>query len=772
MNGNEIQAEGFKGEHNPPELNGSEEETEHVLVAEELSKSDMRVDMTERTLAEDVKANLAAIIESSDDAIVSKNLNGIITSWNRGAERIFGYAAQEAIGQPVTMLMPPDRVDEEPGILQRIRRGEKIDHYETIRRRKDGTLLNISLTVSPIIDANGRVIGASKIARDITERKRAEDALWHSEVRLQQELDDTKLLQRLSADLANPQKTVELYQIIMDAAVEIMHSDFASMQMLYSERGKGGELRLLAFRGFNPKAAEFWEWVRADSTCACGVALHNGERTLVSDLETCAFMQETPDRAISLQTGIRAVQSTPLKSRAGRLIGMISTHWRKPHEPTDRDWRMMDVVARYAADLIERKQADEALQEAQVRLQRWNVELEQAVNIKTIELLQSQERLRALTAEVNLAEQRERKRLATELHDHLQQILVLGKLTIGRGSRAAVGLPACEQVFKKINDIFSEALTYTRTLVADLSPTVLRDQGLAAALEWLGDYMQKHNLTVTVTGHVSEGLRLPEDQVILLFQSVRELLINSAKHAGTGKATVRMEQHNARLRIEVCDEGVGFNLAADGGGEISPAGISSKFGLFSIRERMLALGGSFDLQSAPGQGTKATLSLPLAPCDRQSEQLAVKSAQIMDAADAGNPPFAIHHSLPRKNARIRVLLVDDHVMVRQGLRAVLDAYADVELIGEAGNGEEALRLVDQLQPAVVVMDINMPKMNGVEATRLIKSRYPEVAVIGLSVNADNGNHEAMTQAGASLLMTKEAAVGQLHDVIQEAVKKG
>ena len=131
-------------------------------------------DITERKQAQEAKAHLAAIVESSDDAIISKDLNSIITSWNRAAERLFGYTAQEAIGQPITMLMQPERFNEEPGILERIRRGESIEHYETVRRRKDGTLLQISLTVSPITDAKGRIVGASKIARDITERKQAE----------------------------------------------------------------------------------------------------------------------------------------------------------------------------------------------------------------------------------------------------------------------------------------------------------------------------------------------------------------------------------------------------------------------------------------------------------------------------------------------------------------------------------------------------------------------------------------------------------------------
>jgi PAS domain S-box-containing protein len=115
----------------------------------------------------------AEIVESSHDAIVTKDLNAIITSWNKGAERVYGYTSDEVIGKPVTILMPPERYDEEPAILERIRRGERIEHYESVRRRKDGSLIDISLTVSPLKDAAGNVIGASKIARDVSERKRA-----------------------------------------------------------------------------------------------------------------------------------------------------------------------------------------------------------------------------------------------------------------------------------------------------------------------------------------------------------------------------------------------------------------------------------------------------------------------------------------------------------------------------------------------------------------------------------------------------------------------
>jgi PAS domain S-box-containing protein len=134
-------------------------------------------DVTVRKEAEVANARLSAIVQSSDDAIVSKDLDGIITSWNQGAEKIFGYTSDDTVGKPITILIPTDRANEETVILERVRRGDRIEHYETVRRRKDGSLVDISLTVSPIIDEHGTIIGASKIARDITQRKRAEGAL-------------------------------------------------------------------------------------------------------------------------------------------------------------------------------------------------------------------------------------------------------------------------------------------------------------------------------------------------------------------------------------------------------------------------------------------------------------------------------------------------------------------------------------------------------------------------------------------------------------------
>src|ERR1044071_144914 len=136
---------------------------------------------------------LSALIESADDAIISKTLDGIITSWNTGAQRIFGYTADEVIGKSVTILIPPDHEDEEPTILARLRAGKRIEHYETIRVTKDGRLRDISLTVSPIKGPNGEIVGASKIARDITERKQARRALDEASERLKLALDAARL---------------------------------------------------------------------------------------------------------------------------------------------------------------------------------------------------------------------------------------------------------------------------------------------------------------------------------------------------------------------------------------------------------------------------------------------------------------------------------------------------------------------------------------------------------------------------------------------------
>jgi PAS domain S-box-containing protein len=173
---------------------------------------------SERTRAEEAIGRLGAIVESSNDAIVGKDLNGVIRSWNQGAQRLFGYLADEVIGKPVTILIPHDRQNEEPMILARIRRGECIDHYETVRQCKDGRLVDISLTVSPIRNTEGRIIGVSKIARDITDRKKTEAEL----ARWQRELE-----------LRVKERTAELSR-----AHDLLYEEFTERKRLESEIGR------------------------------------------------------------------------------------------------------------------------------------------------------------------------------------------------------------------------------------------------------------------------------------------------------------------------------------------------------------------------------------------------------------------------------------------------------------------------------------------------------------------------------------------------------
>ncbi|NGZ04578.1 MAG: hypothetical protein CV090_16175, partial [Nitrospira sp. WS238] len=549
-------------------------------------------------------------------------------------------------------------------------------------------------------DEHGRPYALSGIALDITHGLRLEAAILASEARL-----------RLAQSVAN---------------IGVFDWDFLAQQGVWSPELE--QIWGLPIGGYDG-TAEAWRRLVHPEDLATALA---GSQRSVQDPTTASEFEYRIIRPDGTVRWIYAKAKT-LCDANGRAIRMVGVN--------------LDITAR---------------KEAQLGLERFTQELEALVEDRTRDLVQSQERLRALTRELNLAEQRERKRLATELHDHLQQLLVVGKLTIGQGKQSARGVPACEAVLKNVDEILSDALTYSRTLVAELCPPVLRDHGLTASLTWLAEYMNtKHGHTVTVCVPEDQGLDLPEDQRVLLFQSVRELLINSAKYAGTGQATLTMERRVGQLRITVKDEGKGFDMTVAAAAEALSDEMSSKFGLYSIQERMRALGGSLEIHSAPDQGTSASLVLPL------TERVADQGAPISDAplTDRRSPPDPVSVD----PFTIRVLLVDDHAMIRQGLRTMLETYQDIHVIGEAANGEEAIMLAHTLHPDVVLMDINMPKLNGIEATAMIKGDLPHMVIVGLSVNADRGHRDAMIQAGAATLLTKEAPVEELYHAIHTAV---
>jgi GAF domain-containing protein len=207
----------------------------------------------------------------------------------------------------------------------------------------------------------GRQLGFS------IQRQQAEARLREREAELAEELAATRSLQALSVEIAHEVDVEGLYEKLVDAAQLITRSDFASIQEYHADRGPRGELHLLAFRGFSPSAAKVWQWVHADSACTCGVAYRKLQREIVPDIEQCDYMRGTRDLEAYRETKISAIQSTPLLSRSGQLVGMISTHWKQPHHPSERDLRLLDILARLAADLIEKRLLDEDLRRREER---------------------------------------------------------------------------------------------------------------------------------------------------------------------------------------------------------------------------------------------------------------------------------------------------------------------------------------------------------------------------------------------------------------------
>jgi PAS domain S-box-containing protein len=224
-----------------------------------------------------------------------------------------------------------------------------------------------------------------EISTLLTQESNPDEQLHEISTLLTQESNPDEQLHEISTLLIQEGNLDALYNRILDAAIGLMSSDMASMQLFDAERN---QLLLLAWKGFHPQSAIFWEWVYLDSASTCGLALSAGSRVVVPDVETCDFMAGTSDLAEYRRSNIRAVQSTPLLSRSGQLLGMISTHWREPHQPTERALQRLDVLARQAADLIDRSRTETALRESNEQL-RWLASIvecsDDAIISKTLE---------------------------------------------------------------------------------------------------------------------------------------------------------------------------------------------------------------------------------------------------------------------------------------------------------------------------------------------------------------------------------------------------
>ncbi len=473
-----------------------------------------------------------------------------------------------------------------------------------------------------------------------------------------------------------------------------------------------------------------------------------------------------PDDVSRVRDAAGQAQATGAFSAEFRIIARDgSTRWLSGHGATvnDEQGRAVRMVG-INYDITERKRFEE-------ELQRSAMELEHRVAERTIELTQSREQLRALATELNLAGQRERQHLATELHDYLAQLLALSRIRLGQAMQQPLS-PALARTLNELQDVTDQALTYTRTLVAQLSPPILKEFGVPMALSWLAEQMLQRDLRVSLQLG-PERLPLPEDRAMLLYQSVRELLMNVLKHASVKEARIALRVEEGWLHITVADQGVGFThsdkISLREGGRVPG------FGLFSIRERMLAIGGRFELHSLPGQGTEATLIAPLSsPVEPEIPTLVTGESKtphpVLSPERTPNAQKHLNAQTREATQQIRVLIADDHAMVRQGLCGLLAAYPDIEVVGEAANGIEAIALVQQCQPDIVLMDVNMPVMDGIEATRRIKEDLPGTIIIGLSVQNTPHVGKKMKEAGASAFLNKEAAVEDLYQTIRTTRK--
>ena len=493
---------------------------------------------------------LAAIVDSSDDAIVSKNLDGVIMSWNKSAERLFGYSPEEAIGQHITLIIPADRRGEETMIIERLRRGERIEHFDTVRRRKDGSLVDISVTISPVKDSAGRVIGASKVARDITERRQIEQALA-----------ERALLLDLSNDAI----------FVRDDADRVTY--------------------------WNKSASELYGYSREE---ALGRVTHELLRT--------EFPEPLERITEQLLHDGRWTGELVHRRKDGTEIVVISRWVLNRDERGNRK-----SVLETNNDITQQKQSDKALRESENRLRALTDTLETQVRIRTeqlvrrnTEVLNQAEQLRDLSHRMMQIQDEERRHIARELHDSAGQVLTvlameLSTLVRNAQEKAPEIAESAEQARELVHQLTSEI----RTTSYLLHPPLLDEEGLKAAISlYVRGLAERSGLDIAFD--ISEGFgRLPRDMELAVFRLVQECLTNIHRHSGSKVAAIRMKRAGRCVFLEVEDSGSGISpeklleIQSQGGG----------VGIRGMRERVLRYRGEMKIESE-GRGTKISVTLP------------------------------------------------------------------------------------------------------------------------------------------------------------------
>jgi len=605
----------------------------------------------------------------------------------------------------------------EPGILLRAIR------YAYERKRVDETLRTVNVELERKVGERTAELRdtVERLQSEVTQRQQAEADLRHV----------NRVLRMLSACNEAVLRSEDEHQLMQEICrIAVTIGGYRMAWVGLAEDDAAQSIRPVASIGFEDGYLELARISWADTERGrgpTGTAVRLGQVQIGRD-----FLSEprlAPWRAEALRRGFRSSVALPLH-QGEAVIGALTIYAAAPDAFRDAE---IQLLRELAEDL------DFGITAVRMRM----------------DLRESRDQLRALAAQLTLAEQRERRRVAEVLHDSVQQLLVGARLQVLASAPESAG--AARRAAQEVAELLSQALAVTRSLMYELRPPMLYEGGFLPAVEWLVRWMRDtHGLTVTLTTAGAVPVEAEEAR-ILLFQALRELLFNVVKHAKVPTARVRIERRGAGLCFAVEDDGVGFDpeqVRANGGGT----------GLLGIRERLERLGGRLEIDSAPGKGARFTLWAPLQGPRPVPPPLAGPS-QLPPGLDRPVSPAE------REARKIRVLVVEDHLVVRQGLVRLLQEEPDIEVVAEAADGATAIALTSQLLPAVVTMDINLPGMDGIEATQRIRAACPTVQVIGLSVHEDSAQAVAMREAGAVAYLAKSSPAQELVAAIRASLER-
>lgn len=526
-------------------------------------------DLTPLKEAEETQSRLAAIVEYSDDAIIGKNLNGVVTSWNHGAEQIFGYAAKEMVGKSIQRLIPRNRMDEEAFILGKLKSGKGVQHFETLRQTKDGRVINVSITASPIKDASGKIIGASKIARDISKRKQAQEILLRSEA----------LFAALVA-----QSPVGVY--VVDGGMRLLQINPKAMPVFKN-------VRPLLGRSFAEIMQIVWPRRVADQIVArFRHTLNTGEA--YNSPEFAARRRDTGD----LEVYEWQVQRVTLPAgEHGAVCFFSDITARKESEAAQLRAKVLAASnQKLKHEIARRKATEESLRKS---------EQDQRRLFDQSRLMQEQ--LRDLSRQVLRAQEEERKRISRELHDVIAQTLTGINLRLSAlKSSASTDRKGFSRSIALTQRLVEKSVSLVHDFARELRPAVLDDLGLVPALHtFMKDFTAQTGVRTQLIAFAAVE-QLDTSQRTVLFRVAQEALTNVAKHARASRVTVTIQKLPQHIGMTITDNGQSFRATPG-----LQAGGGKRLGLLGMRERVEMVGGNFAVESAPGKGTSIAAQLPL-----------------------------------------------------------------------------------------------------------------------------------------------------------------